>query len=179
MKNLHSRINAEGIINRLRLERHPEGGYFRETYRSVQEFLTDSSNNAGPVYHKRNCSTAIYYLLQENDFSAFHSVCSDEIWHFYSGDSVLLHMLENENVTTVCLGSNILNGEKPQYTVPACTLFAAALNKKKSNHHGYALCGCTVSPGFNYDDFYLPGRDELLAKYKGQADIITEFTRIM
>lgn len=162
----------EDIIHQFKLEPHPEGGYFRETYRSSgvikEEHLSSQFNGS------RHFSTCIYFLLTSNSFSAFHKINQDEIWHFYKGSSLSLHVLSPEgHHTVITIGSDIEKGEIPQYVVPAGHYFAAEVNKESS----FAFVGCTVSPGFDFRDFDLPKRSLLLQKFPQHSNIITTLTR--
>ncbi len=144
-------------IEKLNLNKHPEGGWYREIYRSQdvvsKACITDSFSG------DRNFCTSIYYLLKDTDFSAFHRIKSDEIWHFYTGDSpVEILIIENSELRKELLGSNPENGESLQVVVPKNCWFAARLYKT----FGFALSGCTVSPGFDFEDFEMG--DEKLAE---------------
>jgi len=154
-------VIAEDIIRKLSLSPHPEGGFFRETFRA-------------PLNGERSSSTAIYYLLPAGTFSAFHKVKNaDEVWHYYLGDSIELHMLYKDGHHTVArLGPDILAGEQPQVVVPANTLQAAVVVGKD-----FSLCGCTVAPGFNFEDFVIPSRSELEASFPQHKEIIARLTR--
>lgn len=163
---------ADNIIKKLKLVPHPEGGYFKETYRSVgeipREFLDDGFT--GP----RNYSTAIYFMLTSDNYSAFHKVRQDEFWFFHSGSPIELHMISEEGEhTLVVIGSNIEIGELPQFVVPGGNWFAAAV----VNKNDYSLVSCTVSPGFDFDDFKLANRESLVDKYPLHEEIIERFTR--
>lgn len=129
---------------------HPEGGYYREYYRD--EKFTQTERGI------RSYSTAIYYLLEGEDFSGFHKIQSDELWHFYSGGVLLIHCLEEGVVTTKRLGPPESNAEFSQ-VIPAGVWFAAELEDKNS----FAFVGCTVSPGFDFADFTMAKKEELLA----------------
>lgn len=151
---------ATDFINNYKLIHHPEGGYYTETYRAVESIAHD----ALPVRfsHARNFSTAIYFLLQEKDFSSFHRIQSDECWHFYAGGPLLIHMIHaNGNLETVHLGPDILNGEKFQFVVPAQCWFAS----EPAPGSSFSFVGCTVSPGFDFDDFELANADDLSSQY--------------
>lgn len=154
---------AETLIRELELAPHPEGGYFRETYRA--RTLPFALPDRGP----RSASTAIYFLLAGSDFSAFHRVRSDEVWHHYAGAPLELHTLQPSGHEVVVLGANIERGERPQYVVPAGVYQAARVQGA-----GYALLGCTVAPGFDFADFELPPRAELAARFPTCAGIISE-----
>ena len=132
----------EEIIKDLDLQPHPEGGYFRETYRSVGEIGHESLGN--DYSGSRSYSTCIYFLLTSDTFSAFHKINQDEIWHFYDGSPVKIHMIsEDGEYSHVIVGRDFSKGEKPQFVVPGHCWFAATV----VNDHGYTLVGCTVSPG--------------------------------
>jgi predicted cupin superfamily sugar epimerase len=139
---------AKYWIDKLQLLKHPEGGWFREIYRS-QELIP---RNALPDFYSgdRNISTSIYYLLEKKDVSAFHRIRSDEIWHFYTGTSAIeIVTIQNREIKKYYLCNNAENGQLFQLVVPKNTWFAARL----LNTNGFALVGCTVSPGFHFDDF--------------------------
>ena len=122
----------------------------------------------------RNISTAIYYLLEEGDFSAFHKIKSDECWHFYTGGTLLVHMIDHSgSYKVIKLGGDITDGEVFQFVVPANTWFASepALNV------AFSLVGCTVAPGFDFDDFKMAAREQLLLQYPHHADIIKRLCR--
>jgi predicted cupin superfamily sugar epimerase len=160
-------MNSARLIRELGLTRHPEGGYFRETFR------------AGPLPFElpergaRSASTAIYFLLADADFSAFHRVRSDEIWHFYAGSSLELHLLDPERgYEHLVLGSGIERGERPQHVVRANVYQAARLSAP-----GFALCGCTVAPGFDFADFELTPRAELASLFPTHSALIELLTR--
>lgn len=158
-------------INRLKLEKHPEGGYFREIHRSKEKV-------AGHHIHPRfgsdkHFSTAIYFLLDGNDFSAFHRLKQDEIWHYYHGSTVKIYMLhENGNLETCFLGIDKSEGIEPVVIIPQNTWFAAELINKDD----YVLMGCTVSPGFEFDDFELAKAEELAKDFPEHKELIERLT---
>jgi predicted cupin superfamily sugar epimerase len=159
-------MNAETLIRELVLSRHPEGGYFRETFRA------DALPFALPGRGERSASTAIYFLLDGTDFSAFHRVRSDEVWHFYAGSPLELHLLdEARGHERVVLGTGFERGERPQHVVRAGVYQAARLAAP-----GFALCGCTVAPGFDFADFEMPPRRELLALFPAESALIHALT---
>lgn len=162
---------AQYLKERLDLSELPgEGGYYKETYRSDKTIILPSETDG-----ERSISTSIYYLLDGTQFSAFHRLKSDEIWHFYIGSSVTLYIINKmENLSEVKLGSNIEKGELFQIQVRAESWFAATVNDISS----YALIGCTVSPGFDYLDFELGDRKKLIERYPQHRSIIEKFTRI-
>lgn len=163
--------SIEQLIEKLDLKPHPEGGYFKETYRSAGEINQDSLDEN--INGKRNYSTCIYFLLTSNDFSAFHRINLDEIWHFYDGTAIRLHMISpGGDYSNSLIGNNIVNGEVPQFVVPAGFWFAAEVVLKNS----FALTGCTVSPGFSFEDFELPKRKELVELFPNLEEVITKLT---
>ncbi len=163
--------SAEKIISTLNLARHPEGGWYREIYRSSDVI---PANGLPRGYgDARNVSTSIYYMLTGNEFSAFHRLKSDEIWHFYLGTPMKIWMIdENGNLSSIILGQNIEANECLQYVIKRNTWFAAGLMQTDS----FALLGCTVAPGFDFSDFELGKRDELKNLFPAYEDIINNFT---
>jgi predicted cupin superfamily sugar epimerase len=163
--------DAAFYIQHLQLQPHPEGGYYKETYRSEGfisgDFLKDFTGS-------RNYSTAIYYLLQQGDFSAFHKIKSDECWHHYAGDTLLIHVLyNNEKYECIRLGSAIDKDEVLQFVVPANTWFAAECAKESA----FGLTGCTVAPGFDFADFEMADKENLLAAFPLQQELIARLCR--
>jgi hypothetical protein len=164
-------MDAHTIIKKLNLTEHPEGGYFKETYRSTGVI---SEKELGPSYSgDRKYSTCIYFLLTSEKFSAFHKINQDEIWHFYKGTPLLLHIITKEGVyKTITIGNDFEKGEVPQYVVKGGDWFAAEVIEKEA----YALVGCTVAPGFDFADFVLPERKELVALFPQHQEIISKLT---
>ncbi|ACF14197.1 protein of unknown function DUF985 [Chloroherpeton thalassium ATCC 35110] len=163
---------VEYWIEQLELEPHAEGGFFKEVYRSPDFVASDGLPNRYQT--KRALSTSIYFLITDQEFSAFHRLQSDEVWHFYDGDALALHLLTNDgNLKTARLGKNIEAGESLQLVMPGLHWFAAEMTKPNS----YALVGCTVSPGFEYSDFELAEKNELLKIYPQHTAIIQRLTR--
>ncbi len=161
--------NAQQLIETLGLSPHPEGGFYAETFRAAP--LPFEMPERG----QRSASTAIYFLLRAGEFSALHVVASDEVWHHYAGDPLELHCFDREGAhREVRLGANIANGERPQHVVLQGELQAAGV---AAGSHGFALCGCTVAPGFDFADFRMPSRAELLAKLPAYAELVTALTR--
>ena len=157
-------------INRLDLLPHPEGGYYKETYRSTEEII--SSALPKRFLGNRKLSTAIYFLLEKGNFSAFHRIKSDEIWHFYDGSPVLIHTIDSKGIlTTYKLGNLASEGVFPQITIPANTWFAS------ESIGNFSLVGCTVSPGFDFSDFEMADRKSLINLYAEHRAIIEQFTR--
>ncbi len=162
---------AQEIIDLLKLEPHPEGGYFKETYRSIGEI---SEDNLGTNYDGiRNFSTCIYFMLTSEKFSAFHKIEQDEIWHFYDGAPIKLHIITPAgSYSTHIIGRNIFNGETPQFVVSGGCWFAGEVISKDA----FSLIGCTVSPGFDFNDFKLKSRKELIELFPDLKEVITQLT---
>lgn len=161
----------EDIIKQLDLKPHPEGGFFKETYRSIGEINEECLE--AKYKGKRNFSTCIYFLLTSDKFSAFHRIKQDEIWHFYTGSPIGLHVIsETGKYMKHLIGSDFEKGEVPQLIVPGGSWFAAEILNKDA----FALVGCTVSPGFSFEDFELKKRKELLAMFPDLEKIITKLT---
>lgn len=164
--------DSDDLIERLNLLPHPEGGYYRETYRSGLVF--DAQEVSGQFPGKRCCSTGIYFLLRDKEFSAFHRIKADELWHFYSGTCVVVHVIGPEgNHHDIHLGSSLDRGQVFQALVPAGCWFAASV----LNESGYALVGCTTAPGFEFEDFEMADRKALIAEYPALEGLIRTYTR--
>jgi uncharacterized protein len=158
-------------IDQLKLVPHPEGGYFKETYRCKEEI----PDNCLPDRFKGNRSfaTAIYFLLSGHEVSKLHRIKSDETWHFYAGNSIVIHVFsEKGSYQKIKLGSDLLKGYKFQATVKAGDWFGAELTQKD----GYALTGCTVAPGFDFKDFEMAKSDKLIDLFPEQQAIISKLT---
>jgi uncharacterized protein len=170
MKNADN-LNAEYWINKLGLEKHPEGGWFKETYRAGEEIKKEHLHErySGPRHH----STSIYFLLTGDAFSAFHRIKSDELWHFYTGSPVTVCMIDDVgNYSEIKIGANPEEGEIFQCVIPKGVWFGAMVKEPDS----FTLVGCTVSPGFHFDDFEL-ARRSLAEKYPQHKEIIERLTR--
>jgi len=158
--------NAEYYIHKLDLKPHPEGGYFREIYRSDE---TISDGLPERFIGKRYLYSSIYFLLKEKDYSAFHILKADEIWHFYCGSAILLHILNhNGELETVSLGKDIEKSEHFKYCVKAGQYFAAEVKDKSS----FGLAGCTVTPGFDFKDFAFGDTIDLIENYPEHKELI-------
>ena len=158
-------------IEKLDLGKHPEGGYFREIYLS-DEVVPQTGLPSG-FRGERSFATSIYYLLEGNDFSAFHRIKSDEIWHYYAGSSAIeIVSLVQGKIKKYMVGNNPDRGQTFQVIVPKNTWFAAHLQ----NQEGYALAGCTVSPGFHFDDFEMADK-KLIDEFPELKDEIALFLR--
>lgn len=165
-------MTATEIIRHLQLKPHPEGGSYKEVYRSGGTIAKEA---LPPVFGgERNYNTSIYYLLKKGNFSAFHRIKSDELWHFYAGGTLLIHCLSEENgYTCLQLGGNLAAGDSFQLVVRAGVWFAseAAPGTK------FTLAGCTVSPGFDFRDFEMAERENLLQLFPKQKEIIGRLCR--
>ena len=165
------RPSAAELITRLNLARHPEGGWYRETYRASGMIPGDllPERCAGA----RSFSSAIYFLLEQGDFSALHRIGSDELWHFYAGASLTVHVITpGGEYHPLRLGADIAAGESFQAIVPAGCWFGAEVAAEGA----FSLVGCTVAPGFDFTDFEMGNRDQLLRQYPAQAGTIRRLT---
>ena len=159
------------LITNLGLTRHPEGGWFRETYRSSE--ILDAAALPDRFNGPRFVSTAIYYLLEPGDFSALHRIKSDEIWHFYAGGPLCIHVIAPDgHYQAVLMGADPVAGQQFQFVVPAGCWFGA-----EPVGDGAALVGCTVAPGFDFADFELADRKLLLQLYPAHAELIQRLTK--
>jgi predicted cupin superfamily sugar epimerase len=165
-------LRLEKIIRKLELKPHPEGGYFRETYRSSGVIHPNSS---GTGYNgERNFSTCIYFLLTAESFSALHRIPQDEIWHFYDGSPICLHLITPDgDYSKTAIGRDIENGEVPQFVVPGGAWFGATV----INNNDFSLVGCTVAPGFDFRDFEMGIREVLVCQFPEHYKIINLLTR--
>ena len=163
--------SVDQIINILDLKPHPEGGYFKETYRSSRKISEECLGQ--PYKYERNYSTCIYFLLTSESSSCFHRIIQDEIWHFYDGAPIRLHTISEFGIYRVHhIGIDMMNGETPQLIVPGGCWFAAEV----IHNNSYSLVGCTVSPGFCFEDFELKSRQELISLFPEQKEIISRLT---
>jgi uncharacterized protein len=164
--------DVERIIRRFGLTAHPEGGYFREVYRSDLEIHHPGVPPDREA--RRRGGTFIYLLLAEEQFSAFHRVrWTDEIWHLYAGSALELHLIHADgSYEQRLLTSNLDEGEPATVVEAGCWQAARVAGRA-----GWALGGCTVAPGFQFDDFEMPPAAELIARYRQHEGIIRELTR--
>lgn len=152
------------IIKKLKLKKHPEGGYFSETYRSKSAFK--STHLPKKFGGSRNHSTSIYFLLEGKNFSAFHKLKADEVWHFYSGSPLNIYIIQKSGkLKKIVLGKN----HHYQAVVPAEHWFAAEVSDSKS----YSLAGCNVSPGFHFNDMELAEKTKLIKLYPDLKGLIS------
>lgn len=157
-------------IDKLGLLPHPEGGFYKETYRAHEIINHSGLPTRFPA--ARNFSTAIYFLLRSQDKSNFHRIKSDELWHFHEGSPLHIYVLQNGKINIKKLGSDIDAGETLQVVIPANCWFGAKLESLV----GYTLASCTVAPGFDFNDFELADRHQLLQEFPQHSDIITALT---
>ena len=165
-------FSATDYIERLQLQPHPEGGYYRQTYVSEEQL------NAAALPPRfggdRFVSTAIYFLLEGKDYSAFHRIKSDEIWHFYSGGPLHIYVIHPTGESEVLkLGNDLQNGYSFQQIVKAGCWFAS----KPASENSFSLVGCTVAPGFDFADFEMAKREELLRVYPQHHEWVMQFCR--
>jgi predicted cupin superfamily sugar epimerase len=165
-------MTADYFIKHLQLQPHPEGGFFKEMYRS--KGIISSQCLPSEFNGDRHYSTAIYFLLQQDDFSAFHRIKSDECWHFYEGGTLLIHIIEQVgNYSCIRLGRKIDEGEVFQFAVPAHCWFAS----EPAPETEFALVGCTVAPGFDFADFEMADADTLMKEHPQHHSIIKRLCR--
>jgi uncharacterized protein len=158
-------MTSQNLVGTLQMQPHPEGGYFKETYKSAQTIDT------GPG--ERPVCTCIYYLLERNDRSHFHRLQFDELWFFHQGQPLQIDCIQNGQLVSITLGNDVQKGEMPCAKVPANTWFGA----KIKNGEGYTLVSCTMSPGFDYADFELADREALATRYPQLRNVIEAYTR--
>lgn len=157
-------------IEELNLIEHPEGGYYKEIYRSEESISIKLKGDEQEK--KRNLMTSIFFLLTKDKFSAFHRIKSDELWHFHDGDPIVIHSIDESGVLqSRTLGKNVANGEELQLVVEAGNWFASEVKEGGD----YSLVGCTVSPGFDFSDFELANSD-LARKYRVHEALINRLT---
>jgi len=165
-------ITESDLIKNYQLLPHPEGGYYKETYRSAEVLQEECL----PLRYQgeRLFSTAIYYLLGAGDFSAFHRIKSDETWHFYAGSALNIYVLHPDGgFELVTMGSMLDFGQVYQVTIKAGHWFAA----EPTDPSGFSFLGCTVAPGFDFEDFELAKADELVAAFPDQEILIRKFCK--
>jgi predicted cupin superfamily sugar epimerase len=158
--------DVQALIARFHLVPHPEGGFYAETFRSTDAIARGDGQ-------AREASTAIYFLLPAGTFSALHVVAADEVWHHYWGGALELVTLTPEGaLTRTVLGDAWASGAAPQHVVPRGVWQAARPAEGRA-----VLVGCTVAPGFRFEDFAMPSRAALLTQFPQHADLVRELTR--
>lgn len=167
---MHNRVKE--LVEKLDLQEHVEGGFYKETYRS--EGIIQKKSIPENFDGDRNYSTGIYFLLTSENFSAFHRIKQDEMWHFYEGSPLTIHMINEKGAYSFQrLGLDLENYEEPQFTVPKNVWFASEVEDPNT----YCLTGCTVSPGFDFNDFELAERKKLIEAYPNLKEVIHRLTR--
>jgi predicted cupin superfamily sugar epimerase len=163
--------DKEYWVENLNLLPHPEGGFYKETYRS--ELTVQAESLDGRLNGERSLCTGIYFLLEQENFSAFHRIKSDELWHFYAGDPITIHMIDKSgNYTSQDVGSDLEKGEVLQYLVPANTWFASEVKEGRE----FALVGCTVSFGFDFNDFEMADKS-LIQQFPNHESVLDRLIR--
>lgn len=157
---------VERLVRTLGLAAHPEGGWFREVFRSPERVARAALPQR--FTGERSLATSILYLLAAGERSSFHRLLADELWCHHAGGAIHLHVLERGGARPVVVGPGT-----PQVTVPHGRWFAA----EPEPGAAFALAGCIVAPGFEYDDFELATRERLLAEYPLERPLVTRFTR--
>ncbi len=160
------------LIEKFNLLPHPEGGFYKETYHSEESI----SKEALPARFTsdRNFSTAIYFLLEQGNFSTFHRIQSDECWHFYAGQTLHVHVIHPDGKYELLkLGNDIVNGKTFQAIVPAGCWFAS----ETAPGGEFSFVGCTVSPGFDFADFELAKGEELSKQFPKHGELIKRLCR--
>ncbi|GAB4037745.1 cupin domain-containing protein [Spirosoma gilvum] len=164
-------MTAAYYVQAFNMAPHPEGGYYAETYRSSETIAREAlpSRFGG----ERSFCTAIYFLLEQQHFSAFHRIKSDEIWHFYAGGPLEVFIINPDgSLRLIRLGNNPERGEVFQDVVPAGCWFGS----KPAEGTEFSLVGCTVAPGFDFADFEMANRNQLLQEFPQHSDVIERLT---
>ncbi len=164
-------MKIDQLVQKHQLQPHPEGGFYRETYRSALTIAQE----ALPAPFKTNfsASTAIYFLLTADNFSALHRIPQDELWHFYAGDPLEIHIIYPNGKYEVLEVGNPLDGFNPQAMVPANCWFGSRVQSGGQ----YSFVGCTVAPGFNFSHFEMARANTLQETFPQHRQIISELTR--
>ncbi|TLV00074.1 cupin domain-containing protein [Dyadobacter luticola] len=151
---------------------HPEGGYYAETYRATEKIAQEAL--PARFGGERAFSTGIYFLLETGNFSAFHRIQSDEMWHFYAGETLEIFVIDpaSGDLQIIKLGANPENDETFQAVVPAGAWFGS----RPAAGSSYSLVGCTVAPGFDFADFEMAQKGSLTTLYPQHATLIAELT---
>jgi predicted cupin superfamily sugar epimerase len=176
-------LSAEEIIQKLELIPLPEeGGFYKETYRSIDNI--DVSGIGDYESSKRKCYTSIFYLITPEEFSALHRVKSDELFHFYMGDPCEMIQIDTEgDLKKIILGNDLQNNERIQQIVPKNFWQGLRLldqiegGFENRNLFGWSLLGATVAPGFEFEDFEVQSRKELIDTFPSHEKEIIRYTR--
>ena len=163
---------AQQLIAHYQLQAHPEGGFYSRTYASDE--LIPAHALPQRFTGDRFFSTAIYFLLEGNQFSAFHRIKSDELWHFYTGVGLHIYVIYPDGRGEVLkLGNDVAKGYNFQQVVKAGCWFAS----KPVNNNGFSFVGCTVAPGFDFADFEMAEEEMLLNAYPQHQEWIEMLCR--
>ena len=158
--------DKKNLIDMLGLVPHPEGGYYKEVYRSEGEFTPLEINQS------RNYLTSIFFLLEAGSVSHFHVIKSDELWYYHAGAPCLVHLITPKGeYHQIKLGLHLDHGETPFGVVPAGTIFGS------ESMGEFSLVSCAVAPGFDFEDFKLFTTAELIARYPAHEKLIRKFTK--
>jgi predicted cupin superfamily sugar epimerase len=165
-------MTVDELVARFGLRPHPEGGFFKESHRSVETIgATALPERFGG---ERSVSTAIYYLLPEGSVSGLHRIKSDEVWHFYAGGPLVVAQIAPDGtVVETILGTDCAKGQMPQHVVPAGHWFGAY----PLAGSGLSFVGCTVAPGFDFADLEMGGRAALLEEFPGAKVLIERLAK--
>ena len=156
--------NAEYFIKNLNLLPHPEGGFYRQTCQSDENVSFDRFDGSRLLW------TSIYFLLRDGEISHFHRLLSDELWYYHGGSALSIYIIDADGKLQIRqLGLNVEAGEEPQILVPRGTIFGS-----KMNLPGFSLVGCMVSPGFDFHDFEMLKKADMLRDYPQYGEIIEE-----
>ena len=165
-------MTPQNLISHYNLQPHPEGGWYAQSYRSSE--IIPAAALPDRFGGDRVFSTAIYFLLEQGNFSAFHRIKSDECWHFYQGDPLEVFIIGLEGqLTIITLGQDSSRGQLFQYVVPANCWFASRPAKESE----FCFVGCTVAPGFDFADFELANQTNLCSEYPEHSELILELCR--
>ncbi len=165
-------MTPQNLIFHYNLQPHPEGGWYAQSYRSSE--IIPAAALPDRFGGDRVFSTAIYFLLEQGNFSAFHRIKSDECWHFYQGDPLEVFIIGLEGqLTIISLGQDSSRGQLFQYVVPANCWFASRPAKESE----FCFVGCTVAPGFDFADFELANQTNLCSEYPEYSELILELCR--
>jgi predicted cupin superfamily sugar epimerase len=153
--------NAKYWIQKLEMLPHPEGGFYKETFRSKLHV------DAG--WGQRNALTSIHYLLEGDDYSGFHKIKSPELWYYHGGGTLHIHEL----TAAGNYRKHVLNAQNPFAAIEPKSWFASEV----ANQKGFVLVSCAVAPGFDFADFEMAKKENLLVKFPNQVDVIQRLSR--
>lgn len=164
------------FIDKLNLKKHPEGGYYLEIYKD-EGIIKKDNLNLKNFDNDRKYSTSIYYLLNKDDYSSFHKIKSDELWHYYYGNTCIkIYEIKHDgNIILHRLGKNLCEGESFFCYINKKSWFSAELENKEDNN--FVLCGCTVSPEFEFNDFEIGSYKNLSKEYPQHKKILKRLCR--